>query len=118
MDDSNATPLRRLPWDGPEGKAAYAASDGGVISRLADRMEDQMLLTAKEDTIRAADLCQDDKVSRAELRIVVGYLARAVGEAVLVADLRGERLSVLTDSEEDDGPLAGVPLLVRQNDLH
>lgn len=116
MEDSNGTPLRRLPWAGPEGKAAYAQTDGGVIGRLADRMEDQMLLTAKEDTIRAADLCQDDNVSRAELKIVVGYLARAVGEAVLVADLRGERLSLRDDEDGED--LAWVPPQAHHNDLH
>jgi hypothetical protein len=116
MHDSNGVQLRRLPWDGPEGQAAYAQTDGGVIGRLADRMEDQMLLMAKEDTIRAAELCQEEKVSRAELKIVVGYLARAVSEAVLVADLRGERLSVREDEDGED--LAWVPPQAQPNDLH
>lgn len=118
MEDSNATPLRRLPWESHDGKPCFAQTDGGMIGRLADRMEDQMLLGSKEDAIRAADLCRDEGVSRAELKIVVGYLARAVTEAVFVADLRGERLSVLTGSEEDDDLTAGVPVLVRHNDLH
>ncbi|MFE4719136.1 hypothetical protein ACFRLW_22350 [Streptomyces sp. NPDC056728] len=120
MEDGNSVPLRRLPWMGPDDRPCFAASDpGGVIARLANRMEDQMLLMSKEDAIRAADLCQDEKASRIELRMVIGYLARAVGEAVFVADLRGERLSVLEDSEEEDDPVATVPAQgVRVNDNH
>ncbi|MET7536282.1 hypothetical protein [Streptomyces sp. NPDC005507] len=120
MEDSNSIPLRRLPWETPAGKPAFAATDGGVISRLADAMENNMLLTAKEDAIRAADLCRDVAASRAELRVVVGCLARAVSEAVFVADLRGERIGVrdYEESEDDEDLMAGVSEQVRRNDLH
>ncbi|SER39673.1 hypothetical protein [Streptomyces qinglanensis] len=91
--------LRRLPWDGPEGKPAYVPEGGhGEITRLADATEAKILTMARVDAKRARSLAEEDSVSPAELRLAVWYLASAVEEAVRVADLRGERLPGL-DSE-------------------
>jgi hypothetical protein len=85
--------LRRLPWQ-DNGKPAYVTPGSGPINALADATEASILATAREDVQRARALAADPAVSRAELRMAVQYLARAVEDAALVADLRGERLDV------------------------
>ncbi|MFC8005559.1 hypothetical protein ACFUCH_13520 [Streptomyces olivaceus] len=91
--------LRRLPWDGPDGKSAFLVSDDphGLMSVLADQAEAHALETAQRDVERALALTDDDAVSRAELRLAVRWLAHAVDAAVNVAELRGERLDDGTD---------------------
>ncbi|MFD4976194.1 hypothetical protein ACFWOI_40175, partial [Streptomyces sp. NPDC058424] len=34
--------LRRLPWDGPEGKPSYVTPGDGVINQIADSTEEQV----------------------------------------------------------------------------
>ncbi|MCX4644090.1 MULTISPECIES: hypothetical protein [unclassified Streptomyces] len=63
-----------------------------------------MIETAKEDSRRAQTLAADAAVSRAELRLAVGYLASAVEDAAHVAELRLERL----DAMAGDPPAGAV----------
>lgn len=83
--------LRRLPWtDG--GRTAYVPLGDGLVNHLADVMEGEMLVMARTDVARGRALAGDPEASGAELRRAVRYLAQAVEDAALVADLRGERL--------------------------
>ncbi|MGI5141816.1 MULTISPECIES: hypothetical protein [unclassified Streptomyces] len=90
--------LRRLPWQ-DNGKDAYTPQGSGIVNAIADAMETSILVTSREDARRAQALAADSAASRAELRMAVQYLVRAVEDAAMVADLRGERLGI--DSEED-----------------
>ncbi|MEU6650486.1 hypothetical protein ABZ904_13800 [Streptomyces sp. NPDC046900] len=85
--------LRRLPWE-DNGKPAYVTPGDGPVNAIADAMEASILVTARNDVRRAQALAADSAASRAELRMAVQYLARAVEDAALVADLRGERLGL------------------------
>ncbi|MFI0219144.1 hypothetical protein [Streptomyces lydicus] len=76
------------------------SSDGdGTVTRLADATEAEILIMARMDVERARSLTDDSSVSRAELRLALRYLARAVEDAAMVADLRAERLPDLADDE-------------------
>ncbi|MGW2078708.1 hypothetical protein ACWCOW_17480 [Streptomyces sp. NPDC001939] len=86
--------LRRLPWN-DEGRDAYTPQGDGIVNAIANAMEASMIETAKEDSRRAQALVADSAASRAEFRLAVGYLARAVEDAVHVAELRLERLDAL-----------------------
>ncbi|GHF89066.1 hypothetical protein [Streptomyces thermodiastaticus] len=90
-----AARLRRLPWT-EDGKPAYLVTGegGSFLAEMADAMEEGMLTTAEVDAERADTLADDVRASRAELKMAVRYLARAVADAVEVARLRGERLGI------------------------
>lgn len=64
------------------------------MAHIADVMEEGTLTTAEVDSERANALAEDISASRAELRLALRYLSRAVADAVEVARLRGERLEV------------------------
>ncbi|MFJ7785749.1 hypothetical protein ACIQY8_24205 [Streptomyces albidoflavus] len=92
--------LRRLPWQEGD-KPAFVNPGDGMVTRLADAMEAEMIETAQSDARRALALAGDPSVSRAELQVAVRYLASAVQDAALVADLRGERLPAVAEGLED-----------------
>ncbi|WP_030619141.1 hypothetical protein [Streptomyces sclerotialus] len=83
--------LRRLPWT-DEGRAAFVPPGDGLVNDLADAVEGEMLGMARADASRGRALADDPAASGVELRGAVWYLARAVEDAALVADLRAERL--------------------------
>ncbi|MQY11271.1 hypothetical protein SRB5_13860 [Streptomyces sp. RB5] len=86
-------PLRRLPWT-DEGRPAYVPVGDGMVNRIADAMELEILAGALRDAGRAEDLVRAVETSLAELRTAVKWLAHALRDAVDVAVLRGERLGV------------------------
>lgn len=86
-------PLRRLPWDGPEGKPAYVPPGDGMINRLANSTEAHILNVARDDAAYALAMVELPGTSRAELCLMVRKLAGTVSEVAKVADLRGERLA-------------------------
>ncbi|MQY15244.1 hypothetical protein SRB5_54230 [Streptomyces sp. RB5] len=92
--------LRRLPWT-DEGRPAYVPLGDGMVNRIADAMELEILAGALRDARRAEDLGRVAGASVAEFRTVVAWLAHAVRDAVNVAVLRGERL----DGIPVDGPI-------------
>jgi CTP:molybdopterin cytidylyltransferase MocA len=83
--------MRRLPWTGPEGMAEYGAP--GEVDQIADRTEAHTISMARNDAAYALTMAERPEVSRAELRALIGKLARAVKDVASVAELRGERLS-------------------------
>ncbi|MFE7159157.1 hypothetical protein [Streptomyces sp. NPDC057636] len=84
-------PMRRLPWT-DDGRDAYTPQGNGVINTIADTMEASMITTARDDARRARELADDPGASRCEMRTALRYLAHAVEDTALVADLRLERL--------------------------
>lgn len=97
---SNPTHLRRLPWQ-EGGRAAFVSPGDGMVNRMADAIEEQIIETAQSDARRALALAGDPGVSRAELGIAIQYLSSAVQDAALVAELRGERLPAVAEDLED-----------------
>ncbi|MGI5468076.1 hypothetical protein [Streptomyces sp. CA-132043] len=88
--------LRRLPWT-EEGRAVYVPPGDGFVNDLVDAMEGEMLGMARADASRGRALADDPAAYGVELRRAVWYLARAVEDAALVADLRAERLPGVAD---------------------
>jgi hypothetical protein len=84
--------VRLLPWTGPEGKRCYLITDdqGGPVSRLADTTESIQLGMGTELLAHAQDLLPD--TPRGELRFLAERLAEALGDALRVAESRGQRL--------------------------
>ncbi|ONK12242.1 hypothetical protein STBA_29820 [Streptomyces sp. MP131-18] len=81
---------RRAPWTTPEGTPAFLEAErGGMLERLADAREAEMVDTAALVHQWARDVIDDDG---ADLRFVAEQLAEALGTALSVAELRGERL--------------------------
>jgi hypothetical protein len=98
-EDDEASDLPRiarlLPWSGPEGKPCYVLTDdrGGTVSRLADTMESIQLGMGAELLGHAHELLPD--TPRGELRFFAERLAEALGDALRVAESRGQRLRQL-----------------------
>ncbi|MEV6993074.1 hypothetical protein AB0N87_28365 [Streptomyces sp. NPDC093228] len=90
--------MRRLPGTG-DGHSAFVSEGDGLVSRMADLMEDQTLEMAEELVTRAQALVNDFAASRAELRSLLRLLAAQTTEAVGVARLRAERLSKEREEE-------------------
>lgn len=89
---SEITGLRRLPWTSPDGKRQHVQT-GGFLAAVADACEQSMVDAVKEDNIRRAlGIAGDEGSCRAELREAIRFLSRAAEDAIMVAELRGERL--------------------------
>ncbi|GAA3484479.1 hypothetical protein [Streptomyces yanii] len=85
--------------------------DGGQshLSRLADQMEEVQLRAGDILLGHAADMLKDDNVKPWELRYLSARLYEALGDALRVAESRGDRLSSPTVDDDasvtpDDGP--------------
>ncbi|CAL9597771.1 hypothetical protein [Streptomyces sp. enrichment culture] len=85
--------LRRLPWR-EDGRPAFVSHGDGVVNRLADVLEQELVETAQADADRAGQLADDPKATEPELRAALRYVAHSLDDAALVATLRGERLGL------------------------
>ncbi|MFF7228661.1 hypothetical protein BX264_2511 [Streptomyces sp. 2333.5] len=94
--------LRLLPWSGADGQPCYvsADSDGGPVSRLADRLEELQLDTAAELLDHIEELLRAHRVSADELRFCVHRLVEALRDALRVAESRGRRIPGAGDDME------------------
>ncbi|MEU7050270.1 hypothetical protein [Streptomyces eurythermus] len=94
---------RLLPWS-EDGKRAYLDTDdpNGVISRLADEMEEAQLVIGHEVFAAARQVLGDPEASRAELRFTAMRLVECLFDALRVADSRGERLADDEDGDDKD----------------
>ncbi|GAA2731969.1 hypothetical protein [Streptomyces nogalater] len=92
---------RLLPWS-ENGKRAYlhAGDPKGIVSRLADEMEEAQLGAGREVLGAARALLGDPEASRPELRFTAARLTECLFDALRVAESRGERLA--DDEGEDD----------------
>jgi hypothetical protein len=107
--------LRRVPFAGPNGGTVYiqSADRNGVVSRIADRIEEQRMDTARVLLALVLPMLEADRMSADEATFMLGRTAESLAEVIAVADSRGERLSLPDeddedeDEEEDDEPYAG-----------
>lgn len=81
-------PLRRLPFNSPDGKPAYLQSDGdGYLSRLADQIEAEQLRTAQAALrLSHALLDSNEKVEPDEYRAIVILLCECLTDALRAAE--------------------------------
>ncbi|WFB07749.1 hypothetical protein LRS74_12330 [Streptomyces sp. LX-29] len=87
------TPLRLLPWPGPNGTPCYLDSDGsGLLTKVADEMEAAQLRMAGELLGHARVMLDDRKVDAGELRFLARRLTEALTDVLRVAESRGGRL--------------------------
>ncbi|WP_246102952.1 hypothetical protein [Streptomyces piniterrae] len=89
------TGLRRLPWDGPEGKPTYLSTDGGhcLLSRLADQVEREQLDTAQTVVRLARDMLDGTNVAAPdEVRFAAIRLIECLTDTLRVAEARGASL--------------------------
>ncbi|MFF1421074.1 hypothetical protein [Streptomyces sp. NPDC058280] len=95
---------RLLPWLGPAGQRSYLVTDDGGrshLSRLADEMEEVQLQAGDVLLGHAADMLKDDNVQPWELRYLSARLYEALGDALRVAESRGDRLPNPEDDDTD-----------------
>ncbi|MFM9590155.1 hypothetical protein ACKI1J_13735 [Streptomyces scabiei] len=87
--------VRLLPWTGAEDRPCYLVTDsrGGPVSRLADATESIQLGMGGELLAHARELLPD--TPRGELRFLAERLTEALGDALRVAESRGQRLQRL-----------------------
>jgi hypothetical protein len=92
MGAETAGELRLLPWVGTEGKACYLIADdeGGAVSRLADATETIQLGMGNELLAHAREMLPN--ALDGELRFLAERLSEALGDALRVAESRGQRL--------------------------
>ncbi|MFE1763073.1 hypothetical protein ACFW81_02455 [Streptomyces angustmyceticus] len=83
--------MRRLPWNGPEGTADYAAH--GLVDHIADRTEADIVSRARNDAAYSLIMSQRPEASREDLCRLVAKLAGHVRDVASVADMREERLN-------------------------
>lgn len=98
---------RLLPWLGPAGQRSFLVTDDGGqshLSRLADQMEEVQLRAGDILLGHAADMLRDDNVKPWELRYLSARLYEALGDALRVAESRGNRLT--SPRTEDDASAA------------
>jgi len=90
----DTTQLRRLPWT-QEGKPVFTqVGTGGTVNQVADQMEAMIVRTAKEMAAQATRQARNPETSEEILRNSLTLLSAAVTDLALVAELRGERLSM------------------------
>ncbi|MFD7435319.1 hypothetical protein [Streptomyces sp. NPDC059861] len=85
-----AKSLRRMPADAA-GKAGFC-QPGGVISSMADGMEEAILEATMEDLRKVKELLDQSGTTKHELTMALGFLYQSAKAAVDVAGCRGERL--------------------------
>lgn len=100
-----APELRLLPWETPEGKPCYlrASGDGGVMSRLADNLEEAQLRLATEALADAWTVLDDPLAGPPTLRVALRRTTWSLSDALRIADSRGARIPQ-ADGEEEARP--------------
>ncbi|UNO43880.1 hypothetical protein KGS77_12785 [Streptomyces sp. MST-110588] len=89
-----------------DGKECLLQSDdaGGVLSRLADDMEAAQLSIGKTVLLHAHELLTNPRATEPEMRYVARQLTECLGDALRVAESRGDRLGVDgPGDDQDDG---------------
>ncbi|MGW0419477.1 hypothetical protein [Streptomyces sp. NPDC003015] len=96
--------LRRVKFAGPNGGTVFIQSTtpGGVVSRLADHIEEQRVDTARVLLALVLPMLEADKLTRDEAAYMLGRTVESLAEVIAVAESRGERLNESTDDDEDD----------------
>ncbi|KOU02854.1 hypothetical protein ADK86_10410 [Streptomyces sp. NRRL F-5755] len=89
-----------LPWPGPAGQRSYLVTDdkGGILSRLADEMEEVQLAMGTELLDHATEILKDRKAGALEFRFLSTRLCEALRDALRVAESRGGLLDEFEDA--------------------
>ncbi|MFI5663419.1 hypothetical protein [Streptomyces sp. NPDC051684] len=92
---SETAPARLLPWPSENGRSAYLVTDNpdGYLSRLADRIEHEQLVDAREVLALSRDLLVDVDVAAIELLFIARRLTESLTQTLRIADSRGARLT-------------------------
>ncbi|KEF02954.1 hypothetical protein ADK47_23430 [Streptomyces rimosus subsp. rimosus] len=97
---------RLLPWPGLAGQRSYLVADdnGGILSRLADEMEEVQLTMGAELLDHATEILGGRKAGALEFRFLSTRLCEALRDALRVAESRGGLLAehddAVAESEE------------------
>jgi hypothetical protein len=78
------------------------ASEGGVLSVMADAAEADMMRSGREVLAHARGILEDSQLSNTELRFIASRLAENLAEVLRVAQSRGIRLGVEGPTPDDD----------------
>ncbi|MQY15044.1 hypothetical protein SRB5_52210 [Streptomyces sp. RB5] len=86
---------RLLPWLSPEGKRCFliTGEGGGLLSRLADVTEAELLSVGADILGEAMEILDDPLSDYTEVRYTGRRLARSLRDVLRVAEARGMRLS-------------------------
>ncbi|MFJ6984969.1 MULTISPECIES: hypothetical protein [unclassified Streptomyces] len=98
--------VRVLPWKTKDGKRCLLQSDdaGGVLSRLADDMEAAQLGIGQRVLVHAQALLTNPRATEPEIRYLTRQLTECLGDALRVAESRGDRLGISpADDDQGDG---------------
>ncbi|MEV0369909.1 hypothetical protein AB0I10_08815 [Streptomyces sp. NPDC050636] len=94
------TGLRRLPWDGPEGKPAFLSADDShsLLSRLADEVEQGQLDAAQTVVRLARELLGGTRAAAPdEVRFAAIRLIECLTDTLRVAEARGASIPAQPD---------------------
>ncbi|MFH9712570.1 hypothetical protein ACH4MW_28220 [Streptomyces luteogriseus] len=96
--------LRRVNFAGPNGGTVYiqSANHSGVVSRIADHIENERVDTARILLALVLPMLEADKMSADEATFMLGRTAESLAEVIAVAESRGERLNPPDEDEDDE----------------
>ncbi|WP_114251997.1 hypothetical protein [Streptomyces sp. Go-475] len=92
--------LRRMPADGT-GKTGFY-QPGGVMQRLAEGREENILRSTRRDVERAMALVMNPKATKDQLIRSLYTMCFWANQAAEVAECRGERLTAMSDDETEE----------------
>ncbi|MFG2135545.1 hypothetical protein [Streptomyces sp. NPDC048650] len=104
------TGLRRLPWDGPDGKPAYLSTDDrrSLLSRLADEVEQEQLDTARTVVRLVRELLADTRPATPDdVRFAALRQNECLTDLLRVAEARGT--SAPPQPDDFAPPATGAP---------
>ncbi|MGI5135348.1 hypothetical protein [Streptomyces sp. CA-106110] len=95
--------LRRLPFNGPEGKPAFVPANNpdGALSRFADAIEAHQLAVGQTILALVRPML-DVALTADEARYMLRRTAECLSDALGVAESRGQRLGL------SDEPISGA----------
>lgn len=101
-----AAGLRLLPWATPDGRPCYLSTDSatGVLSLIADDVEDAQIDTATDVLHGARAVLDDAKAGEHAVRFALRRTVESLGDTLRIADSRGARLPLPDD--DGTGPTA------------
>src|SRR5947208_370495 len=101
--NGNVGSPRLLPWT-HEGKTCWLspASEGGVLSSMADAMESEQMRDGREVMAQSRGLLESDRLGVHELSFIASRLAESLADALRVAESRGTRLGIVDPTPDDE----------------
>ena len=104
------TGLRRLPWDGPDGKPTYLSTDDrhSLLSRLADEVEREQLDTARTVVRLVSEMLDGTRTATPDdVRFAALRQNECLTDLLRVVEARGP--STPPQPHDDAPPTPGTP---------